>query len=110
MLAFNQESLKSRSEAFVARVGESARNDTLKLAIIEGNSAVGGGAAPTSELATALIAITSTHKSANEIEASLRASTPPVISRIENDRVVLDLRTVSGSEEGELERLLSALV
>jgi L-seryl-tRNA(Ser) seleniumtransferase len=109
MLALNQSELRNRSEAFVARVRGSRDNDTFKLAIIEGNSAVGGGAAPTSELPTTLIAITSAHKSANEIEASLRASNTPVISRIENDQVVLDLRTVSESEEGELERLLGSL-
>jgi len=110
MLALTEQELRTRAEAFVGRVRESEGNGRLKLSIIPGKSAVGGGAAPTSELPTALIAITSVDKSANEIEMRLRAATPPVISRIENDHVVLDLRTVSPAEERELEQLLRSLI
>jgi seryl-tRNA(Sec) selenium transferase len=47
--------------------------------------------------------------SADELERKLRASDPPVIARIENDKVVIDLRTVSVVGESELITLLAAL-
>jgi seryl-tRNA(Sec) selenium transferase len=52
-----------------------------------------------------------THRdlSANQIEASLRRASPPVIARIVDDRVLLDLRTVGENEESALERAILSL-
>ena len=81
----------------------------LHLEMIEGESAVGGGAAPLSRLKTALISLTHAQLSPNQLEQALRLHAPPVISRIENDRVLLDLRTVLSAEEDELASALTAL-
>jgi L-seryl-tRNA(Ser) seleniumtransferase len=70
-----------------------AHND-IKLELVRGESAIGGGAGPTSTLLTTLIAITHRNKSPQEIEHQLRSSSPPVITRISERRVLLDLRTV----------------
>ena len=69
--------------------------------VIDGMSTVGGGSAPGAELPTRLVEITRDGMSADQIEGRLRALDPPVIARIHDDRVVLDLRTVS-LVEGQL--------
>jgi L-seryl-tRNA(Ser) seleniumtransferase len=47
--------------------------------------------------------------SASQLERRLREQTPPVIARIENDRVVLDLRTVAPEDDAALAGLLGRL-
>jgi L-seryl-tRNA(Ser) seleniumtransferase len=82
-------------------------NDSLlKFEIIEGSSVVGGGSAPTMHPKTVLIALTHSKLSPDELETDLRKGDPPVIGRISNNSVVLDLRTVFESDEGELLDLL----
>jgi L-seryl-tRNA(Ser) seleniumtransferase len=90
--------------------------------IREGISVIGGGSTPDQNLPTSLIAIASPHLSARQLEEHLRrpelqASGPgksispiPVIARIEDDQLLLDLRTVQLEEEPELiARLAAAL-
>jgi len=73
-----------------------ARNvaDGLDVELLAGESALGGGAGPTSTFPTTLIAITHPKKSAQEIEHELRNFSPPIIARISDGKVLLDLRTV----------------
>jgi len=78
---------------------EKIENPSLKLQIIAGESAIGGGAGPTSTLSTALLAISHEFLGAEEIVTSLRNSKPTVITRISEDKVVLDLRTVLSDQE-----------
>jgi L-seryl-tRNA(Ser) seleniumtransferase len=63
-------------------------------AVVDGFSTVGGGSAPGVELPTKLIALARNGESADRLDAWLRSRTPPIVGRIENGRVVLDLRTV----------------
>ena len=72
-------------------------------------SIVGGGSAPETYLASWGVSLRVDGLSATEIEKRLRFSEPPVIVRIEDGRVVLDLRTVFRDEEEELLRELRAL-
>ncbi len=72
----------------------------LQAEILPGQSVIGGGSTPQQSLPTWLVALDSAH--AVEIERRLRLDTPPVVARIEEDRVVLDLRTVLPEEEEEL--------
>ncbi|MFN2446447.1 MAG: L-seryl-tRNA(Sec) selenium transferase, partial [Vicinamibacterales bacterium] len=72
-------------------------------------SAIGGGSAPGVELPTMLIAAALPDLSAAVLEARLRALDPPIIARIETDRVVLDLRTVFENQDEQLARLLQSL-
>jgi len=71
---------------------------------------VGGGTTPGLQLPTRLLRLTSAPRSADQLEAQLRASTPPVIARIEDDRLTLDLRTVNPDQDETLARTLAALV
>lgn len=75
----------------------------LKTTIIPGESLVGGGSAPTSSLPTVLLAITAESLSADELAARLRLNTPPIVTRVEEGRVLIDLRTVlSPAEEAQI--------
>jgi L-seryl-tRNA(Ser) seleniumtransferase len=60
--------------------------------VIDGQSTVGGGSLPGETLPTKLVALTVNNP--NDFLARLRRGDPPVVARIENDRVVIDLRTV----------------
>ena len=62
----------------------------------------GGGATPEQSIPTWLIAIECADLA--DAERRLRAGDPPVVARIENERLILDLRTVFPEEEEELAR------
>jgi L-seryl-tRNA(Ser) seleniumtransferase len=67
--------------------------------IIAGKSLIGGGSAPDSTLATFLLAVTASSLSADELAARLRRNTPAIVARVEDGRLLLDLRTVFEYEE-----------
>jgi len=66
----------------------------LAAEVIDGASLLGGGAAPSATLPTRLIAMTHQDLSADEFMKRLRESNPPIVARVEDGRVLLDLRTV----------------
>jgi L-seryl-tRNA(Ser) seleniumtransferase len=105
MLSLTGEELRQRAQDLVDRLHPSA----FKFELLEGESALGGGAGPTSTFPTTLIAITHHEKSAQEIEQELRTSTPPVISRISEGKVLLDVRTVFQDQLDVLQQTLSRL-
>jgi L-seryl-tRNA(Ser) seleniumtransferase len=87
MLSLTAEELQQRAQSVIE--GLDARFE-----LIPGESTLGGGAGPTSTFPTTLIAITHPDKSAQDIEHQLRTSSPPIIARISEGKVLLDLRTV----------------
>ena len=80
-----------------------------KFELIAGESTLGGGAGPTSIFPTTLIAITHPERSAQDIEHQLRTSSPPIISRISEGKVLLDLRTVFADQLQVLRETLARL-
>lgn len=82
----------------------------LKIEIIDGESEVGGGTMPLQKLPTTLIALKSNRMSANEIEQCLRLrQNPPVLTRIQKEQVVCDLRTIQPEEEMEFVQSINQL-
>ena len=75
-------------------VAEQLSPSRLSIEPIDGESLIGGGAAPSAVLPTCLLALRSDHLSAQEISDRLLACVPPVITRVEEGCVLLDLRTV----------------
>jgi L-seryl-tRNA(Ser) seleniumtransferase len=69
----------------------------VRASVIDGKSTIGGGSAPGSTLPTKLVAIEEARP--QQIEKALREYEVPIIARIENDRVLLDLRTVSPDDD-----------
>ena len=107
MLAATTEELKTRIGKFADKLREKvADNSPLRFEIIEGNSVVGGGSAPTVQPVTTLLALKHEKLSVTKFEETLRRSAPPVITRITEDNILIDLRTVSEFEEAELISIL----
>jgi len=100
MLLASEAELKARAEAFAERAGQFVRALALK-------SVVGGGSAPETYMPSWGIALEVPHLTAFQIEEQLRRSNPPVIARVEEDRVILDFRTISNEEEEQLLRILA---
>jgi L-seryl-tRNA(Ser) seleniumtransferase len=98
MLALTNEEIESRAKLLIEQVAGSE----LALSLQPGESAIGGGAGPTSNLPTTLIAITHPKMTPQEIERALRSGSPPIIGRISEGKVLLDLRTVFPDELPEL--------
>lgn len=80
--------------------------DKVEISIQDGFSRVGGGSLPMESLPTKLIGLKPHHISPNVLASRLREGAAPIIARIHQDTVLLDLRTVRTNEESELcERL-----
>ena len=95
MIRMTADQIRVRAERVQAQLAN--------IEIIEGKSVAGGGSTPDQSLPTWLLAVPG---DAPKLERKLRKNDPPIIARIENDRLVLDLRTVFVREE---EILVSAL-
>jgi L-seryl-tRNA(Ser) seleniumtransferase len=76
--------------------------------VIDGMSTIGGGSAPGAELPTRLVEIAREGLSAYQIEQHLRTLEPPIVARIHNDRLVLDLRTVDPGDDAVMGRALGS--
>ena len=98
MLRQSADQIRQRARALVARL------PALRAEVVAGQSVTGGGATPEQSIPTWVIAV----DCANVVEAErrLRAGDPPVVARIEDGRLIFDLRTVFSAEE---DTLLSAL-
>jgi L-seryl-tRNA(Ser) seleniumtransferase len=81
----------------------------IEARILDGFSTPGGGSAPESRLPTSLIALRVEGQSAADVERRLRLGDPPVVARIEQDEVVLDLRTVSEADDSRLAEAIKRL-
>ena len=100
MIRLTAASIRARAEALLARTRG------IRAEIVPGKSLAGGGATPQQSIPTWLIAI---ECDAVAAEAALRAADPPIIARIQDEKLVLDLRTVFPIEEDELAAALDAL-
>lgn len=90
MMRLTKQEIGGRAEAIAATI----RSAKLSVQVIDGDSVIGGGAAPSATLPTRLLALGCQGLSADEVAARLRACDPPIIARVEDGRVLLDLRTV----------------
>jgi L-seryl-tRNA(Ser) seleniumtransferase len=120
MMRLTKEEIGERAEKLADRVRtETARpisqttrdkgGATMKIEVADGDSVIGGGAAPSAVLPTRLLAVSCDGLSADELAARLRANDPPIVARVEDGRVLLDLRTVFEEQDAHIERALAAL-
>ena len=91
MIHMDASHVRIRAEALLPRL------EGLHASIVEGSSVIGGGSTPQQALPTYLIAIEYDQVAA--LERRLREGNPPVVARIENEKLLLDLRTVLPEEE-----------
>jgi L-seryl-tRNA(Ser) seleniumtransferase len=109
MLALGTNSIEERARNFVAQFISGEVRTEVDATILAGQSAIGGGSGPTVHPPTALIALKHRTLSADEVELKLRHFSPPVIARIADGLVLIDLRTVAARDEPELLRALTSL-
>ena len=105
MMRLSKEEISQRAEEIATKI----RSNELSAEIIDGESVIGGGAAPSATLPTRLLAICCHGMSATELAARLRMSRPPVIARVEDGRVLLDLRTVFPQQHDAVIQALQTL-
>jgi L-seryl-tRNA(Ser) seleniumtransferase len=96
MLTMSADEIRDRARRLIDGIGPVPG---LRCVIREGASTTGGGSAPASALPTWLVAIDGGGHSAADLERRLRANDPPVIARIVDDTVVIDLRTVAEDDD-----------
>ncbi len=105
MIALTPEQLRRRARAFARRLRRVC-GEVFHVRLKDSASVTGGGSAPGVDLPTTLIALRHERLPAHDLEARLRAADPPIIARIEEDAVLLDLRTVAPEEEQLILRAL----
>jgi L-seryl-tRNA(Ser) seleniumtransferase len=106
MMRLSKDAIGERAEALAAQIAAAK----LKVEIIDGESILGGGAAPSSVLPTRLLALTCEGLRDDELVARLRSAEPPIIARVEEGRVLLDLRTVFPEQDAAIGAALSRIV
>jgi L-seryl-tRNA(Ser) seleniumtransferase len=90
MLAATPAALRAKAEQLARLIGAD------RAAVVEITSAVGGGALPTAEPASWAVALSG--RSADDLDAALRAGEPPIVGRIAEDRLLLDVRTIADTD------------
>ncbi|MBC7106334.1 MAG: L-seryl-tRNA(Sec) selenium transferase, partial [Firmicutes bacterium] len=106
MLTAPRAELERRARALAARLAEALRG-RAEVATQPGCSRVGGGALPTAELPAVLVTVAPLDRTAEELRVRLRQGDPPVVARVREGRLLLDLRTVPEEQEPLLELALA---
>ena len=112
MIRLPLEEIAARTRKFHDALQPQAAASGAAIEIADGSSLVGGGSTPAQSLPTKVLRIASTRHSAAQLEARLRQAPAgiPVIARIEDDRLLLDLRAVFPEQEPALlQSLVAAL-
>ena len=105
MMRLTKDEIGRRAQALTSNI----EGRTLTVEIVDGESVIGGGAAPSSVLPTRLLALTCEQVNAEELSARLRASDPPIATRVEDERVILDLRTVFPEQDALITAALNRI-
>ncbi|MBN2654612.1 MAG: L-seryl-tRNA(Sec) selenium transferase [Nitrospirae bacterium] len=106
MIFQQPEDIYARAERIMLDIREKVNSNTLSISVTEAESQSGGGALPEVGFKTFVVSVKSSLMSAAQIESSLRSSNPPVISRIKDNTLLLDARTIGDSE---IEDVVSAI-
>jgi L-seryl-tRNA(Ser) seleniumtransferase len=106
MLLQKPEEIKGRANRIARRLKKEIQN--AQIAVMADLSRAGGGSLPEVDFPTYVVSIKTDDLSVNEIETRLRAGDPPIISRIREDSLILDARTVREIDLVELVRGVKA--
>jgi L-seryl-tRNA(Ser) seleniumtransferase len=93
MIRLSPDEIAERSRRMAGEINASGK---LHADVLRGESLLGGGSTPGQALPTYLVAVT---PNAMELERTLRAHQPPVIARIDDKRLLVDLRTVAPEDD-----------
>jgi L-seryl-tRNA(Ser) seleniumtransferase len=102
------EAIRNRADALAREL--TRRSSRATVTVLESQSTIGGGSAPGAAIPTFVLVLSVDGLSAQQLFDLLRRSEPHVIGRVEGDRVLLDLRTVSPAQDAQLLAALLNLV
>lgn len=108
MILQTRRSLKAKTRRLIRLIG-AVDQANFSVAHAEGDSRVGGGALPLLTMPTSLLALSPGKLSAHAMESWLRAYDPPIVARVEKERVLLDMRTIQDKEMGAVAQAIQAL-
>jgi L-seryl-tRNA(Ser) seleniumtransferase len=106
MIAAPPEAILARARRLADALG---RLDGWRVDVLEGRSAIGGGSAPGMDVPTWVVALWKVGLSADGLSGRLRECETPVVARIHDDAVLLDLRTVLPDQDDTLLHSLQTL-
>ena len=106
MLALDASAIAERAQAVMEEVARRS-GASERLNLVDGVSRTGGGSSPTGERPTTLLAVSSGGGDSAAIERRLRAGQPPIIGRMSEGRLLLDLRTVLPEQDELLTNCLA---
>jgi L-seryl-tRNA(Ser) seleniumtransferase len=112
MIRMTPQEIKRRAENFIRELRPELPLDEVEIEIADGVSLAGGGSTPAQSLPTKIIRIASARYSAAKLEQRLRRAQSgiSVIARVEEERLILDLRTVFPEQEPLLVKTLAAVL
>jgi L-seryl-tRNA(Ser) seleniumtransferase len=112
MIRATPQELKRRAENFIRELRPELPLDEVEIETADGASLAGGGSTPSQSLPTRIIRIASARYSATKLEQRLRRAPTgtSIIARVEDDRLILDLRTVFPEQEPLLIKTLAAVL
>ena len=108
MMRVSEEELQHRAEHIARHLRISS--PALEVEVVESRAVLGGGSAPGTTLPSRAVAVASAQFSADQILQRLRQWQTPVIARVEEDRVWLDLRTVAPEQDVTVIAVLEGLL
>lgn len=101
MLTYSESELKKRAKRLQRAITQEL-SSLCQVQIKNETSPVGGGSLPLQHLPTWVIALRPLQISVSEMEKRLREQEPPIIARIQEDTILLDMRTIDEKEEKDL--------
>jgi L-seryl-tRNA(Ser) seleniumtransferase len=101
------EELEGRARSLAAALTDTLAESGVKAEAVPSRALAGGGSLPGTDVPSWAVAVSHPEKSAAEIERALRRAEPPVIGRIEDDLLLLDLRTVDPANDQRVAELVT---
>jgi L-seryl-tRNA(Ser) seleniumtransferase len=109
MLVASAEEMRARAEALAGRISQTC-GPAAEVQILADVSRAGGGALPMTDIPTFVVALSAVAMGPVELERELRGWEPPIVSRIHEDRIHLDPRTLSADDEDIIVEALGRLL
>jgi L-seryl-tRNA(Ser) seleniumtransferase len=106
LLSTSADNLKSRAERLAPQIA--ACRGVARAEAMEARAQLGGGSLPDQSIPTWCVAVTPAHDTVDTLARKLRLGTPPVFGRIQNERLLLDLRSVFPAQDMQLVQALDA--
>ncbi len=107
MMRASEDELQHRGEQMVRKLRISSPQ--IEVEVIESRSVLGGGSAPGATLPSRAVAVKVADVSADRVLERLRRWRTPIVARVEDDRVLLDLRTVAPEQDEEIVAALESI-